>query len=261
MTLAARQLPVKGSRPATLAATSVIFILPFFVSWAQAASAQDCPTGPSAAAGFVVEREERSKTEVFHVGDTNVRTILRYGGTALLETTQYQGLFELERIDRGRRSVFRPTGDISKVFPPNVGQKFSARFAVTEGERKSTRTIVLSVKKLDALHIGPCQYRVLLIDKSVGYDNAKPVFIETGYYSPVLKLVIGKEFKERGGRTTLIKFDRIYPLKRLLQCTRRVAAAAIASRTAPRMVASENGLAITSWMSASSPEARSRWSA
>ncbi len=204
-----RQVPVNGLLPATLAVTSGIFI-----SWAQVAAAQDCPTGPSAAAGFVVERGERSKTEVFHVGDTNVRTILRYSGSSLLETTQYQGLFELERIDRGRRSVFRPTSDLSKVFPPNVGQKISAKFEVTEGERKSTRTIILAVRKLDSLHIGPCRYRVLLIDRSVGYDKAKPVFIETGYYSPVLKLVVAKEFKERDGRTSLNKFDRIYPLKR-----------------------------------------------
>src|SRR5262245_43645170 len=69
------------------------------VPWAQIAAAQDCPTAETVVAGFVVERGERSKTEVFHVGDTNVRTVFRYGGDALLETTQFQGLFELERID------------------------------------------------------------------------------------------------------------------------------------------------------------------
>jgi hypothetical protein len=185
-----------------------------FFLWAQVAAAQDCPTGPAVAAGFVVERGERSKTEVFHVDDTNVRTIFRYGGNALLETTQYQGLFELERVDRGRRSVSRPTSDLSKFFPPNVGQRISARFEVTEGERRSTRTIILAVKKLDTLHIGPCQYRVLQIDRSIGRDKEKPVFVETDYYSPVLKLIIAKEFKERDGRASLNKFDRIYPLKR-----------------------------------------------
>lgn len=206
-------MPMQGSRPATPAVTLAIFT-PFFIAWPQAAAAQDCPAGPTVAAGFVVEREQRSKTEVFHVGDTNVRTILRYSGRVLLKTTQYHGLFELERIDRGRRTVLRPTSDLSKIFPPNVGQKFSAKFEVTEGERRSARTIILSVRKLDSLHIGPCQYRVLLIDRSIGYDGGKPVFIETGYYSPVLKLVIAKEFKERDGRTTMTKFDRIYPLKR-----------------------------------------------
>lgn len=85
---------------------------------------------------------------------------------------------------------------------------------MTEGERRSTRTIVLSVKKLDMLHIGPCQYRVLQIDRSVGRDGSKPVFVETDYYSPVIKLTIAKEFKERDGRTSPNKFDRIYPLKR-----------------------------------------------
>jgi hypothetical protein len=212
MTLAARQMPVEGSLPAAFAATVAIIIL-FFTARAQAAE-QDCPAGPSVAAGFVVERGERSKTEVFHVDDTNVRTVFRYSGNALLETTQYQGLFELERVDRGQRAVSRPTSDLSKVFPPNVGQKISAIFDVTEGERRSTRTIILAVKKLDTLHIGPCQYRVLQIDRSIGRDGGKPVFVETDYYSPVLKLNIAKEFKERDGRKSLNKFDRIYPIRR-----------------------------------------------
>jgi toxin ParE1/3/4 len=44
-----------------------------------------------------------------------------------------------------------------------------------------------------------------------------------------------------------------------LQCNFRSPASA--ALTARRMVASENGLVITSWISASRPEARSRWSA
>ena len=52
---------------------------------------------------------------------------------------------------------------------------------------------------------------------------------------------------------------------RTCQCgvaARSAAAPAVsASATAARMVASENGLVITSWISVSRPEARSRWSA
>jgi hypothetical protein len=181
---------------------------------AAAAPAHDCPTDATAAAGFVVERGEKSKSEVFHVGDSEVRTVLRSGGTTLLETTQFQGLFDLERIDRGRRTVLKPTTELAKFFPPNVGQSITAKFEVTEAERRSKRTIILSVKKVDQLDIGPCRYRVLVIDRSVGDDNGAPVFVESDYYSPNLKLVVAKEFTESAGRTSLNKFDRIYLLRR-----------------------------------------------
>jgi hypothetical protein len=184
------------------------------VAWSAGVAAQDCPIGQSVATGFVVERGEKSKTEVFHIGTTEVRTVLRSDGTTLLETTQFQGLFDLERIDRGRRTVFRPATDLSKIYPPNVGQNLTARFEASESERRSTLSIALSVKKLDQLDIGPCRYRVLLIDRSVGRDGGDPTLIETDYYSPDLKLVLAKEFKERGGRTSFNKFDRIYLIKR-----------------------------------------------
>jgi hypothetical protein len=183
-------------------------------AWAAGAAAQDCPTGQTAAMGFVVERGEKSKSEVFHVNDTEVRTILRFGGTTLLETTQFQGLFELERIDRGRRTVFKTATELGRFFPPKVGQSVTASFEVVDAEKQSTRVILLSVKRMDQLDIGPCRYRVLVIDRSVGRDGGAPVFVEADYYSPDLKLVVAKEFKESDGRTSLNKFDRIYPIKR-----------------------------------------------
>jgi hypothetical protein len=201
-----KRMPLHG-RSATIAAIGI------FIPWAQTATAQDCPTAKSAAAGFVVERGESSKTEVLHIDDGNVRTILRYNGRAVLETTQFHGLFDLERLDQGRRSVFRPTSDLPKALPPKVGQKISVTFEVTESGRQSTRTVMLSVKKADTLHIGRCQYSVLQIDRNAGRDGGKPVFINTDYYAPILKLIIAKEFQERDGRTSLNKFDRIYPIQ------------------------------------------------
>jgi hypothetical protein len=178
------------------------------------AAPQDCPTAQSAAMGFVVERGEKSKTEVFHIGDTDIRTVLRFDGTTLLETTQFQGLFDLERIDRGRRTVFRPTTDLSKAYPPNVGQSFTARFEATESERRSQLIVALTVRKLDQLDVGPCRYQVFLIDRSTIRDNNAARFTETDYYSPDLKLTLAKEFKETGGRTSFNKFDKVYLLKR-----------------------------------------------
>jgi hypothetical protein len=182
--------------------------------WPIAAAAQECPNGQSGARGFVVERDVRSKTEVFHVSDTETRTILRWGSATLLETTQFQGLFDLERIDRGRRSLFKPTTDLSTIYPPNVGQKVTARFERSDGDRQSVLLIVLFVRRMDEIYIGPCRYRVLLIDRSIGVDNGVPTFRETDYYAPELKLIVAKEYKESGGRTSLNKFDRIYPIQR-----------------------------------------------
>src|SRR5262249_18385777 len=54
---------------------------------------------------------------------------------------------------------------------------------------------------------------------------------------------------------------RTQSVLRLQASSRHAALPAIASLTALRMAPSENGLAITLWIKASSPQARSRWSA
>jgi hypothetical protein len=179
------------------------------------AYADDCPTKESVSKGFIVERGERSKTEVFHSGD-DVRTVYRVDGRTLLEVTLFQGLFELERLDRGKRTVYRPKTDLSKVFPPAPGKKITAIFEETEGERKgSLRTFVLEVRKEpDTLYLGSCKYKVLRIDRSRLNDKSQPIFVETDYYAPDLKLIVGKEYRESDGRTTLNKFDKIYPSSR-----------------------------------------------
>jgi hypothetical protein len=182
---------------------------------ARSATAQDCPTARSARDGFVVERGERSKTEVFHVDDSVVRTIFRYDGQSVLETTQFQGLFQLERLDRGRRTVFEPKTDLAAFFPLKPGEKKTVIFDV-KGPTGSTmtRTVALSVKPGEEMYVGACKYRVLKIERNEALNDAPPSFVNFDHYAPDLKLVLAKEFKERDGRTTLIKFDKIYPLKR-----------------------------------------------
>jgi hypothetical protein len=179
------------------------------------AYADDCPTKESGSKGLIVERGERSKTEVFYSGD-DVRTVYRVDGRTLLEVTLFQGLFELERLDRGKRTAYRPKSDLSKTFPPVPGKKITAIFEETEGERKGNlRTFVLEVRKEpDTLYLGSCKYKVLRIDRSLLNDKSKPMFMETDYYAPDLKLIVGKEYRESDGRTTLNKFDKIYPSPR-----------------------------------------------
>jgi hypothetical protein len=54
----------------------------------------------------------------------------------------------------------------------------------------------------------------LKFDHSQPQAGAPPGFMNVDYYAPDLKLIIAKEYKDSGGRTTLIKFDKIYPIAR-----------------------------------------------
>src|SRR5258707_8195112 len=87
------------------------------------ATAQDCATAQSGKAGFVVERGDQQKSEIFHAEDGIVRTVMRYNGAMVLETTQHEGLFQLDRLDNGRKMKFEPQNDLKKLFPLKPGRK------------------------------------------------------------------------------------------------------------------------------------------
>jgi hypothetical protein len=194
-------------------AAAVILSAPIVIP-CQPVRAQDCPTVQSAPQGFVVERGDQTKTDVFYDAPI-VRTVMRFGGNPLLETTQYEGVFQLDRIDRGRRTTFRPTEEIAALFPIKVGQRVTVQFDVSEAAGRATKsTVALSVIGQDSLYVGPCRYDVLKIDRQESRGDGALVFINTDYYAPSLKLVIAKEYKERDGRRNLVKFDRIYSGRR-----------------------------------------------
>lgn len=175
--------------------------------------AQDCPTAASGKEGFVVQRGDQQKTEVFHVGDGIVRTVMRYGGETLLETTQDHGLFQLERIDRGVRTKYQPKTDLKSLFPLKSGRTVKAAFTSETDGQHGTLAVELAVTGTDVLWIGPCQYKVLKIDRTESYNGAPPRFVDTDYYSPDLQLSLAKEWRERGGVSHTNKYDRIYALK------------------------------------------------
>ena len=177
------------------------------------ASAQDCPTAQSGAHGFVVERNELQKTDVFHAGDGIVRMVMRYDGRSLLEKTLFEGLLELERLDRGKRTKYESRSDLKALFPLKPGQQANAKF-ISESDGTYGRVYVeLAVKKPEDLYVGPCKYSVLRIERSESHSAVPPQFVYTELYSPDLKLILGREFNHAGGKTNLIKYDRIYPLK------------------------------------------------
>ena len=180
---------------------------------ARPAAAQDCPTAQSGAHGFVVERNESQKSEVFHVDQGVVRIVTRYGGETPLETTLYEGLFILERLDRGRRTKFDPRTDLKTLFPLKPGAQLHAKF-VTESDGNFGRLYAeLDVRKPEDLFIGPCKYAVLRIDRRESRSAVPPQFVYTDLYSPDLKFVLAREYTRPGGQTQVIKYDRIYPLK------------------------------------------------
>lgn len=195
-------------RFATLTAVSAMAMI---VS--EMAGAEDCPTAKSAASGYVIEREGGSKTEVLFSDASTVRTMMRFDGRGLLETSQFQGLFELERIDRGRRAVFKPKSDLAALFPLKAGQTAKVEFDVEGSDSPSTAAVQISVKGSDALYIGACKYNVLKIDRSESRGGGPLQFRDTDYYSPDLKLIIAKEYRRDNQPANMIKFDRISPLK------------------------------------------------
>lgn len=175
---------------------------------------QECPTAQSAERGFVVERGDQQKTEVFHDEGGIVRTVTRYNGKPVLETTQYEGLFQLDRLDNGRRTRFEPQSELKQLFPLRPGQKASAAFLWESDGRTGQLRVDIAVKREDALYIGPCKYAVLVIERSESRSAEPPKFVDTDYYSQELKLILAKEYKYTDQPAQMIKFDRIYPLNR-----------------------------------------------
>ncbi|MBV8745421.1 MAG: hypothetical protein JO134_10310 [Xanthobacteraceae bacterium] len=185
----------------------------FLFACCSTAYAQDCPSAATVSRGFVVERGDKQRTEVFVGDDGLVRTRMRYGGQSLLETTLFAGLLPLDRFDRGRRTTSTPLTDLKTLFPLRVGQKVLARFTYSDGSLTIPTTIQLFVKGTEQIAIGPCNYTVLKIEHSEGRGEGGMLrLVSTDYYAPDLKLVLMKEYKEIDGRSTFVKFDKIYPV-------------------------------------------------
>jgi hypothetical protein len=176
--------------------------------------AQDCPTAQSGKGGFVVERGELQKSEIYHLEDGIVRTIMRYNGTVLLETTQYEGVFQLDRLEKGQSTKFEPHSELKELFPLKPGQKVGAIFTSNSGGQQGQLRIEIAVKSTADLYIGPCKYSVLKLDRSESRSAQAPRFVYTDDYSPALKLILAKEYPRGNSPAEIIKYDRIYPLKR-----------------------------------------------
>ncbi len=206
---------MRGSRLSVLSrALSAWLVGALCALTAALASAQDCPTAQSGRVGFVVERGDQQKSEIFHAEDGIVRTVMRYNGATVLETTQHEGLFQLDRLDSRRKTKFESQTDLKKLFPLKPGRKVGAKFISESNGQQGALSVEMTVKGTDILYIGPCKYNVLKIERGESHSAEPPRFVYTDYYSPELKLILAKEYYESNGGTHTIKYDRIYPLKR-----------------------------------------------
>ncbi len=83
---------------------------------------------------------------------------MRYDGTTLLEMTQLEGLFLLDRLDRGRRTRYEPSTDLKALFPMKPGQQANAKFTTESQGQHGRLSVELSVKRAEEMYIGPCKY-------------------------------------------------------------------------------------------------------
>jgi len=173
-------------------------------------AASDCPTALKGKGSFVVQRGTDSQTEVFFGDGPTIRTALRYQGSTQLETTLYEGLFELSRVDRGVSFESRPKTDLAKFFPLKPKQKIAVDFDVVSGKDSKAKTVRLEYVGAQDYKIGDCTYNVLKFQRN---DTWPIVYDNIDYYAPELKFVVAKEYRERNGRTTIIGYTGITSAK------------------------------------------------
>jgi hypothetical protein len=173
-------------------------------------AAQECPNAQTLSRGYVVERGTTAKIEVQHVDDTLVQTIWRAGNAVVLQTMLFQGLFELDRIENGQRTTYRPKSDLAKLFPLQPNTELAAEFETGQSGQPQAVKIALKVKDAATFDIGPCKFEVLAIDRSVTQGDAAPPIVYGEIYAPLIKLIVGKEFKNTDGTVTRTQYDKIY---------------------------------------------------
>ena len=98
-----------------------------------------------------------SKTEVFYGDGAIIRTaICIIGGQRVLETTQYEGLFQLDRVDRAaRRIVYKPKSDLAKLFPLKPKQKIDVLFDIDAKPAAAPNSVSIKLDRHRHRHVSP----------------------------------------------------------------------------------------------------------
>jgi len=139
-----------------------------------------------------------------------VQTTLRSGNSILMQSVLFQGLFELDHLEGGRRTTFRPTVYLAILFPLRANSQLSADFEVDRSGQTRTVKHLLAVKDAAKFEIGPCTFDIFNIDRSQVAGDGAPKFVHRELYAPLLKLVVAKEYKNADGSVTRRQYNRIY---------------------------------------------------
>jgi hypothetical protein len=195
-----RQVTANGRAIAALLAA----VLPAVPTGSQAAN--NCPSASSGKGSFILERRANSQQQVSYDETPIIHTSLQYDGRTLLETTMYQGLFELNRVDRGTRIEQTPKDDLGKFFPLKAKPTISADFDVTMNGGTKSKTVKLQYVGDQDYSLSECTYHVIKLHR---IDTLPIVSDNIDYYAPDLRFVVANEYRDDNGRTTVVGYTKI----------------------------------------------------
>jgi len=174
-------------------------------------AASECPSALSGKGSYILERRAGSQQQVSYDETPIIHTSLQSGGRTLLETTTYQGLFELSRTDRGISIEQKPINDLAKFFPLKPKPTISADFEVTMNGGTKAKTVKLQYVGDQDYAMGECTYHVLKLRRT---DSLPIIYDNIDYYAPDLRFVVAKEYRDDTGRTTIVGYTKISSGKR-----------------------------------------------
>jgi hypothetical protein len=182
------------------------------------AAAIDCPSGELSQESYVLVADNGSSvTQVDRTRPEAVLTARYIRRRPASAHVLYQGLVPLAISQKERRIVNTPRSDLKRMFPLNVGETHRLEFERTIADGK--RGIVRAEYKVlgeDRTRIGACVYDVFKIEHSEAVGRGPMRFINTEWYAPDLRMIIGREYRRMKGDLPYIqfyKYDTIFTLK------------------------------------------------
>lgn len=182
-------------------------MLPAIVILLASTAALACPVVGSQAS-ITLERSD-STTEInlkppLTISDT------RFRSGATVKATYYQGLIELDRVQRDLTLVVRPKTPLDSFFPikPNSTFRFDSESG-EDGKEMRRTTTELTVLGARRFAIGDCILNVWLIERRVpGLHNEMRLDL-TYYYSSDFKFIVAREYPARNGRLDIVTYNRV----------------------------------------------------
>jgi hypothetical protein len=175
---------------------------------ASSAVAQTCPKA-DVQSPLVLERLDTTTEVTQKLPLVVTETKFRNGST--VKTTYYQGLVELDRVQRDKTFVFKPKDALDKFFPirPNAVLRFDAEHG-EEGQPLRRTTIELAVVGARKYSLGDCTTTVWLIERRIPGIGDEMRLDLTYYFSDEFKSIVAREYPEKSGRRDIITYTRVW---------------------------------------------------